>query len=129
VELGSEGFNGVEHTLADRHGGDKDDELGKSVGFTEFVNGAEIDEGLAGAGLHLDADVRLIAEVGLAFGKAVAGDNPAFVSGDVRDIEGEDIRLDVALEGIVEKIPLLAVENANHGVDGFFLVWEFFEEE
>lgn len=117
-------FVGIEF-FEDAGGFGFDDE----VDLEEFVDGAEIDEGLAGAGFHLDAEVRVVAEVGLALGEAVGGDDRALVGGEVREAQGENVRLDVALEGIVEEIPLLAVENADNGINRLFLVGEFFEKE
>ena len=48
----------LEHALADGHAGHHDDELLEAVALRELEDGAQVDVGLAGAGLHLDGEVR-----------------------------------------------------------------------
>ena len=47
----------LQHALADRHRRHHDDELLEAVGLCQLVNRAQIDVGLAGAGLHLHREV------------------------------------------------------------------------
>ena len=44
----------LEHAFADGDARHDDDELSEAVGLVQLEDGAEIDVGLAGAGLHLD---------------------------------------------------------------------------
>ena len=63
----------LEHALADRHARHHDDELEEAVAARQLVDRAQVDVGLAGAGLHLDREVR-----------AAAGD----VRGPVEELPG-----------------------------------------
>ena len=48
----------LEHALADGDAGHHDDELLEAVAPRQFEDGAQVHVGLAGAGLHLDREVR-----------------------------------------------------------------------
>jgi hypothetical protein len=50
-------LNGVIDALLDRHRGHHDDELGEAVALVQLEDGAQIDVGLARAGLHLHGEV------------------------------------------------------------------------
>ena len=47
----------LEHALADGDARHDDDEFPEAVGLVQLENRAEIDVGLAGAGLHLDGEL------------------------------------------------------------------------
>ena len=51
------GLEALEDALADGDARHDDDELGNAVAAVQLVDGADVDVGLAGAGLHLDGEV------------------------------------------------------------------------
>ncbi len=57
AQVGFGDLQGLEHAFADGDRGHNDDELAQPVAVVEFQGGAQVDVGLAGAGLHLDREI------------------------------------------------------------------------
>ena len=55
----------LHHACADGDGVDQDDELAQAIGLGELQRGGDVDVCLAGAGLHLDREVREVARLAL----------------------------------------------------------------
>ena len=49
-------FEGFDDAFVDGKAGDDDDEFAKAVAFAQFVDGAQVDVGFAGAGFHFDSE-------------------------------------------------------------------------
>ena len=107
--------------------GIEDDEFGETVFPAQLVDGAEVNEGFPGAGLHLDAVVRIDADGCLAVGDAVFLGNGFDVGDDFLAGKVEAVGKAVTLKLEAEEVPLLSVEKADEGCDGLALVGEIFE--
>ena len=68
---------------------------GELVFLVKFVGRAEVNERLASAGLHFDADVRVRGELGVFLGDAVFRDDLALVDLDLFRRQVGEVRLDI----------------------------------
>ena len=126
-----EGFleilDGGEHAFLDGNGRDEDDELREFVFLVEGVCRAEINERLAGAGLHFDADVGVRGELGVFFVDAVFGDDFALVGFDLFRRQVASVRLNAEEIGVVEVVRGLPVKDFDDRRNGAALVIQVFE--
>ena len=117
----------IEHAFFDRDGRNEYDEFSQPVALVKFVDGTEINQRLACAGFHLDADVILGRKLRVGFGYSVFGNDLLFVFLNLRGREVSDVGLDSKKVGVVEGILHLPIQNRNRRGDGAALVFQVFE--
>lgn len=122
LQLRAEGFDGVEHALADRHGGNENDKLGKSVFTAKFVDGAQVNQCFTRPRLHLNTVVGIKREAGFAVANAVLLDDLLYIGYNLFTGEQEAVGKAVAPQIQVEVIALLSFKEPNDGVDCLALI-------
>ena len=113
--------------LLDGDGGNEDDELREGVLAVEFVGCLEVDESLAGARLHLDAEVQGFVEGSRFFANAAIFDDCKEVLANVLGGDGEDIAPHTFAASHIERVTGLSLKQAHDGIDSFALICEFFK--
>ena len=103
-------LEGIQHALFDGDGRNEDDELRQPVALVKFIDGAEINERLARAGFHFNADVIFRGEFCIGFGNAVFGNDLLFIFLNLGRSQVGDIGLDAEQIGIVERVADLAFQ-------------------
>ena len=124
-QLSLEHVESGQDALLDCNGGDKDDELREGVLAVEFVESLEVDESLAGASLHLDAEVQGFVERSRFFVDAVAFEDCEDVLADLLRGDGEGVASHTFVARRIERVARLPLKQAHDGIDSLALIGKF----